>query len=209
MAKNALLNWVYGFALVILSVGSTAHAASDPQEMVQAVSAQLQSKLTQNRPVLAKNPDQLYALVEKTLMPIVDSERVARWVLGRHWRAATDDQRRRFIEGFKNLLIRSYANTMLEYADESIQFLPLNMPPNADDVLVRSELRPAGQPAIPIHYSLHLSNGEWKVYDVVVNGISLVTNYRATFDNKIRQEGLDALLSSLATLTPTTTLPSR
>jgi len=191
--------FILGLLMFILSGVTVWAPARPPHEVVQDTSARMTDALRQNRAVLDRDPGRLYELVNQIVLPNFDFELMSRWVLGRAWQQATPDQRRRFAEEFRTLLVRTYAKALLEYADEDIRLLPQSTP-KADDKesTGRTEVKPkAGQP-IAINYSMHLGNsGVWKVYDVTVEGVSLVTNYRDTFASQIRNNGLDAVIADL------------
>ncbi|MEZ5582446.1 MAG: ABC transporter substrate-binding protein [Candidatus Competibacteraceae bacterium] len=132
--------------------------------------------LRNNRDKLQKDPRQIYGLVNAIVLPHFDFTVMSRWVLGKYWRQATVAQRNLFVEEFRTLLVRTYSQALLEYSNETIKFLPMpQLPPDAKDVTVRSEFHPQTGAPIPVNYSLHLMDGAWKVYDVTVDGVSLVT----------------------------------
>lgn len=189
------------FALLIasvLSVGVTV-AAETPDVMVKNTAEKVIAKLRAQREVIRKEPNRIYDVVETDVLPRLDFERMSQFVLARHWQRATPDQRTRFVEQFRRLLVRTYAKALFENVDADIDYLPLRASVEANETVVRTEVnQPGGQP-IPIDYKVHRgAGGEWKVYDVVIDGVSLVGNYRTTFANEVRQGGLDQLISKLA-----------
>jgi phospholipid transport system substrate-binding protein len=132
-------------------------------------------------------------------MPHLDFEKMSKLALGKNWRVANDEQRVRFIEEFRLLLIRTYSTAMLEYTDEEIRFLPFRDDLSRKRVSVPMEVLQPGGPSIPMALSLYQNKQDaWKVYDVKIDGISLVTNYRSSFANEIRNGGMDKLIESLA-----------
>jgi phospholipid transport system substrate-binding protein len=148
---------------------------------------------------LETNPDKIYELVESILMPHFDFEKMSKLALGKNWRAANDEQRVRFIEEFRLLLIRTYSTAMLEYTDEEIRFLPFRDDLSRKRVTVPMEVLQAAGPSIPMALSLYQNKDDaWKVYDVKIDGISLVTNYRSSFANEIRNGGMEQLINNLA-----------
>lgn len=192
--KKALL---LGLLMLALGGGAVWAAVRPPQEIVQDTSARMIDALRTNRETLRRDPNRLYGLVDQIVLPNFDFELMSRWVLGRAWQQATPDQRRRFTEEFRTLLVRTYAKALLEYSDEEIRVLPLPNAADGNDVTVRTEVRPkTGQP-IQINYSMQLKENAWKVYDVIVDGVSLVTNYRSTFASQIRSSGMDAVIADL------------
>ncbi len=189
---------IAGGLLLLMLVSSALWAAvKPPQEVIQDTSAQMLSALRQNYAALKQDSSQIYGLVDQIVLPNFDFELMSRWVLGRAWQQASPDQRRRFTDEFRTLLVRTYAKALLEYANEEVRVLPQPGAADGNDVTVKTEVRlKAGQP-IQINYSMHLGNEAWKVYDVTVDGVSLVTNYRGTFTTQIRDKGLDALITDL------------
>jgi phospholipid transport system substrate-binding protein len=186
--------------LLFLSAATPAAGAASnisPQELVRDTSSRMLTALRNEHDTIAKNSDHLYQLVSKIVLPYFDFERMSQWVLGRNWRTATPDQRARFVEQFRTLLVHTYSNALSKYADEKIVYLPSPDDGSSGRVTVRTEIEQAGT-TIPISYSMYLSRDGWKVYDVSVSGISLVTNYRSTFGNIIREQGMDSLIRQLS-----------
>lgn len=185
--------------LLLTLIGSApAWAVQSPQQLVQQTAEQMLDKLRTERKVIDEHPGRIYELVDKIVLPHFDFERMSSWVLGKYWRRATPDQRKRFVNEFRNLLVRTYAKSLSSYTNNKITYLPFRGAPGQTDVKVRTEVDQPGGFPIPIDYDLYLKGDEWKVYDVTIDGVSLVTNYRTTFSNEIRQGGLDKLISSLA-----------
>ena len=190
-------------ALLAVAVSATVNAATataaSPQDVVQNASDRMIAALKAEREVIKADPARLYPLVEEIVLPHFDFERMSRWVLGKHWRTASDSQKAAFVNEFRALLVRTYATAMAEYRDQEIFYLPFKAGSAADDATVRSEIRAPGAPPIPVSYNLYLTNNQWKVYDVVIDGVSMVANYRSTFSHEIRQGGLDGLITKLVT----------
>lgn len=186
-----------GLALLALSWLSLAVADPSPQELVRDTTTRLLRAVEAERETIKENPDRLYELIEQHLLPVVDRERVARWVLGRHWRRATEEQRERFIREFQILLIRTYAAPMVEYTDVQISYSPLQINPGDTEAIVRTEIQASGREPVPVHYSMHRRDGPWKVYDVSVSGVSAVVTFRQTFADEIQRLGLEGLIRKL------------
>lgn len=187
-------------ALLAFAAATVGHAApDDAQNMVHQTSDRMIAALKAEREAIKADPTRIHPLVEDIVLPHFDFERMSIWVLGKHWRKASAAQKKQFVEEFRMLLVRTYATAMAEYRDQEIVYMPLKAEAGADDVNVRSEVRMPGGPSIQVSYSVHLKNSEWKVYDVIIDGVSLVANYRTTFSNEIKQGGLDALIDKLAT----------
>ena len=185
--------------VLLLSVTASATPAThdiSPQELVRDTSSRMLTALRDEKQFIEDNPGRLYELVADIVLPYFDFRRMSQWVLGKNWRQASPEQRARFVEEFRKLLVRTYGSALSEYADEEIIFLPFNNIDNVRKVTVRTEIEHAGS-TIPINYSMYNSQEGWKVYDVAISGVSLVTNYRSTFNNIIRGKGMDNLIDQL------------
>lgn len=192
-------SWL-GFLGLFLSLAlTTVHASESllpPQEIIKKTSDKLQDALEDlNYKVDFAKANRL---VEAIIEPHVEFNRFAALVLGRHWRDATPEQKERFKEEFKTMLIRTYATAYGEYAEWSIRFLPLRMSPDDKKVMVRTEfLQPGSQP-VEVNYRMIRKDGEWKVYDIMIGGVDLIQNYRTTFNDEIAKTGsLDSLIKRL------------
>ncbi len=143
------------------------------------------------------NPLQLHKLVEEILIPHADFKRMAQLALGKHWRTADADQRSEFVTQFRHLLNRTYATAVQMASLEAIRYLPARTGSKPDTTVVRTEVRRPGEPLVTISYNLYRTNEQWLVYDILVDGISLVSNYRSTFAEEIRTKGLPGLIKEL------------
>ncbi len=171
----------------------------EPQVLVKDSTEKMLHALKEHQDALKEDPSLIYGLVESIIMPNFDFNKIAKLALGKNWRKATVEQREQFIEQFRLLLIRTYSTAMLEYTDQEIKYLPFRGDLKKKKVKVPMEIIQAGGPSIPMVLSMYLNKqGEWKVYDVKIEGVSLVTNYRSTFSNQIRTEGMDKLIENLA-----------
>lgn len=194
--------------LAIQIIASAAAPGSDThpaQSLIMSTADQMLSALESEGETLRKNPQRVNHLVEKNLLPHIDFEYMSRLVLGRNWSRATVDQRKRFVQEFRQFLIRFYTAALIEYTKGHVipknlmQFLPLNTNSEDNKVTVRSEIdQPESTQAIPVNYHLYLRDNQWKVYDVSVDGISMVINYRENFKREIRKTKLDGLIAKLA-----------
>ncbi len=190
-------------AVALMLLGGTARAdnatSTAPDELVHKATDEILATIKTNRDVYAKDHTRLYRMAEEKVLPHFDFVRMSQWVLGLNWRKATPEQRGRFVAQFRDLLVRTYSTALLNYNDQQIIYRPLNMKPADDDVLVKTEVKQSGgAPNIPINYSFYKNkDGAWKVYDVTIDGVSLVTNYRSVYASKIKDQGMDALLTSM------------
>jgi phospholipid transport system substrate-binding protein len=192
---------VFGlFALLLGLMPVTVVIADElqsPQQVIKSVSTQLQERLHD------KSFTQNFAQVNQFVNGVIDShtdfEKIAPLVLGKHWKTATTVERERFTHEFQTLLVRTYSRAFVEYNDWSIRFTPLVMPSEATKVIVKTEVLQPGQQPVAVNYRMFLTKGEWKVYDIMIDGVSLVTNYRSTFNNEIQRKGsLSAVIDDLA-----------
>jgi len=200
--------WLRGLVLVGMSLmlipgvmaAGGAEAEDAPLVLVNETSDKMLAAIKAERSVIEKDNGRLFALVEKIVLPHFDFERMAKLVLGKYWRRASDDQRQRFIEEFRFLLVRTYATAMLEYTDQEITYLPFRARPDDVEAVVKTEVEQDGGFPIPIDYKLTRDGGAWKVYEVAIDGVGLVINYRSSFATEIRgKEGLDGLINKLQT----------
>ncbi|NOQ81127.1 MAG: ABC transporter substrate-binding protein [Methylophaga sp.] len=170
-----------------------------PQALVKDATERMLQALKDNKTELDEDSSVIYGLVQEILMPNFDFDKMSKLALGKNWRKADSEQRLRFTEEFRLLLVRTYSTAMLEYTDEEIHFVPFNGDLEKKKVKVKMEILQSGGPSIPMALSMYLNKeNAWKVYDVKIDGISLVTNYRTTFSTRIRNEGMDKLIDSIA-----------
>ena len=188
-----LLTLVLGFLI------GAAHADVPPDQLVRERTTKIIELLKKNKDAYAKDQKKLYAMVQEQVLPYFDFRAMSRLVLGKHWREASEDQRNRFANEFRDLLVRTYATALLKYTNEEVVYLPFRSSPEDKTVTVKTEVKQGGGgPLIPIHYSFYLTDASWKVFDVTIDGVSLVTTYRGTYAEKIRTEGLNALIATMA-----------
>ena len=186
------------FALFVVGLAQAAEAAPAPDQLVKENVARILELLKANRDTYARDHKKLYAMVHEQVLPHFDFRVMSRSVLGRYWREASEEQRERFVDEFRDLLVRTYAIALLKYTNEEVRYLPFRFNPNDKTSVVKTEVVQQGGPPIPIHYSFYQTESGWKVYDVAIEGVSLVTNYRSTYATKVKTEGLDALIASMA-----------
>jgi phospholipid transport system substrate-binding protein len=186
--------------VLLLSVAGTARAETAPEELVRATADQILAEIKAHRDVYAKDYGKLYKMADEKVLLHFDFRRMSQWVLGRFWRDATPEQRERFSSEFRDLLVGTYSQALLNYTDQKIVYLPVQRKPDDTEVTVKTEVKQTGgQPNIPIHYSFYKNKaGAWKVYDISIEGVSLVTNYRSVYATKIREKGMDALIAEIA-----------
>ncbi len=170
-----------------------------PDQLAREVTDKIVVLLKANKNVYTKDHKKLYAMVDENVLPNFDFRAMSRTVLGRYWRTANEEQRTRFTAEFRDLLVRTYATALLKYNDEKIVYLTFRLSPDDRTTTVKSEVRRTdGGPPIAINYSFYRTDAGWKVYDVTIEGASLVTTYQSTYAERVQREGLDALIASLA-----------
>jgi len=184
--------------LAVLVIGTAQAASPPPDQLVKENIARIIELLKQNRDAYARDHKKLYAMVHEQVLPHFDFRVMSRSVLGRYWREASEEQRDKFVNEFRDLLVRTYATALLKYTNEEVRYLPFHFNPSDKTAVVKTEVIQQGGPPIPIHYSFYQTESGWKVYDVAIEGVSLVTNYRSTYATKVKSEGLDALIKSMA-----------
>ena len=172
-------------------------AQDDATALVKRVADQMLSTLQRERTRIERDPRRIYRLVEDQLVPHFDFEKITRAAVGRYWRQATPVQRQRLIEAFRQVLVRTYAQTLLKYSGQQIRYFPAKPGRRRGTVTVSTEVREAGGPPIPVDYRMVWKGNAWKVYDVVIDHVSLVANYRHSFQNQIHRQGIDGLIDRL------------
>ena len=191
-------------ALAVAGLMSMSVIAADdtehPQALVEKASAQMQMALAENKDTIDADTKTVYPLIEQYLLPIFDFSKIAQLALGKNWRKASPEQKVAFTREFQALLVRSYSTAMLEYASDEIRYLPFKGDLDKRKVTVETEvLRSGGASAVPMSLNLYQNKaGDWKVYNIKIDGISLVTNYRSSFNDAVRKNGLDTLISDIA-----------
>ena len=192
-SKN--LKW---FLLILCFIFNGVKAISLPSDVVKATAESVISHIEENRSVLEKNPEKIYDMVNQLIIPRFHFVSMSKWVLGKHWKQASEEQRSEFIIQFKELLVRTYARALLEYSGQEIKYFPVEQNPESNLAVVRTELTSKSSAQLPILYRMHQKNEEWKVVDVSVDGVSLVTTYRGSFATQIKKNGFDSLLNELS-----------
>jgi phospholipid transport system substrate-binding protein len=188
---NALL-----LALVMCAAGAQA-AELTPDALVKTVTEDVLNIVRTDRAIQAGDMKRVSEVIDAKVLPHFNFTRMTALAMSREWRNATPEQQATLTAEFRTLLVRSYAGALTTYREQQISFKPLRMQPTDTDVMVRTEVRQPGSSPVPIDYSLGKDGEVWKVYDVVVAGVSLVTNYRETFSREIRASGIDGLIKVL------------
>lgn len=172
----------------------------DAQTLVKETTDAMLGALTAEKNTIKSNPERVYALVDKIVLPHFDFERMSRFVLGQNWAQATPAQQGKFVQEFRRLLVRTYATALVETAGQAVEitYLPVREESGADRVTLQTQVKASGKQPISLDYSMYLLNGEWKVYNISAGGVSLVTTYRTEFNNDISSGGMDKLIAKIA-----------
>lgn len=185
------------FVLAFFSVA--AMAIQSPVDMLKITSNQLIHALKANRTQIKQNPEVVYELTEKILLPHVDVAAMSRLALGRqHWTTATKAQRKQFMQEFTSLMLRTYGAALTSYTDEEIKFKPLRINHEKQKrVQVNSLIIQRGGPSIPVSYRVYQRDSQWKVYDMTVDGVSMVQSFHSQFTDEVAKSGMDGLLKAM------------
>lgn len=190
--------WIAAFAAMTGLSAAALAAPVPPDEVVKGTTEQLQKEIAARESEFRADPARLYAYVDQVVVPKFDTKYIAQLILARHWKNASDEQRKRFQAAFKDMLVHSYANALVEYHTQvKAEWQPLRMAPDATDVTVTSRLLREGKPPLPIGFAMRLKDGEWRVYDIVIENLSLVTSFRGQINSEIKRTSLDALITRL------------
>jgi phospholipid transport system substrate-binding protein len=182
------------------TTGKPAPAAVDqsgPSQLIESSANILLSGIDKNRAEFRKDPTGLYALVEQTLLPNFDTPYAAQLVLGQHWRNATAEQRDRFVKAFYQSLLYTYGDAMIDFTGDRLKVLPTKVTDTDTRATVRTLIKRSNGTNVAVNYSCRKVNGQWKAWDVVIDGISYVKSYREDYGAEVAQKGLDAVIQRL------------
>lgn len=193
--------WVIPVAIVTM-MGLSPLAQADepaPDEMVRTATAEILTLLKEKKSYYTNDKNRLYEMVDSKILPHFDFRKMSQWVLGIHWRRASDEQRSAFTTEFRKLLVRTYATALLKYTDQEIVQLPYTGKPDDKITIVKTEIiQKTGEPNIALYYTFYNRRPGWKIFDLTIEGISLVANYRKVYATRIQRQGLAELIKSLA-----------
>jgi phospholipid transport system substrate-binding protein len=186
------------FLLALLAPVAQAQALA-PDALVKTITDEVVGMLKKDKQIQAGDTQKAAELIDAKIVPHFDFTRMARIAMGRNWRSATPDQQKQLATEFKTLLVRTYSTALTNYRDQRIDYKPLRAKPGDNEVTVKSDVKQSGssQP-VSIDYEMEKTDNGWKIYDVKVGGVSLVTTYRDTFASEVRDNGIDGLIKSLA-----------
>ena len=185
------------FFLVLVS-GPVFSSIPEPEALVRKITTEVLGELKADKALQAGDKQKAIALAEEKVLPHVDFEEATRFVMGRAWSRATPEQKQRLMAEFRRLLIRTYANAFRGYGGQEMEVLPLRMHPQDTEVTVRNRYLRAGAPPVMVDYAMRKTPEGWKIFDVAVEGISLLMVYRAEFAEQLRRAQIDDLIQGLS-----------
>jgi phospholipid transport system substrate-binding protein len=186
-------------ALLAVLVGAAPVRAQEvpPDQLVKSVTLDVVDLIAKDKEIRAGNRAKLIELIDAKVLPHFNFAAMTALALGQSWNKATPEQKKRLTEEFRTLLVRTYASALAAYSEQKFEFRPLRAKPTDTDVTVQVRVLQAGTQPVPIDYSMEKTAAGWKVYDVMVGGVSLVANYRTEFNNVVRESGIEGLIKNL------------
>lgn len=187
------------FFVLILSIVLPAHSQQlGPEELVNRVTEEVLAAIKGDTQLAAGDRQKMLKLADEKVLPHFDFEEAARLAVGRSWARADPNQRKQIAAEFRAMLVRTYASAIEAYGGQTMQVLPVRMKPDDTDVTVRNRFLRPGRTAVMIEYQMRRTAQGWKIYDIAVEGVSLVITYRSEFDAVVRQDGIEGLIKRLA-----------
>jgi phospholipid transport system substrate-binding protein len=183
--------------LMALAVPARAQQELGPEELVRTVTQDVLDAIKSDKELAAGDKQKALKLAEEKVLPHIDFEEATRLAVGRAWAQATPEQRNKLVEEFRKMLVRTYSNAISAYEGQTMTVLPVRMKPGDTEVAVHNRYIRAGGTALPVDYQMHKTDQGWKIYDITVEGVSLVLTYRSEFDAIVKQQGIDGLIKRL------------
>jgi len=173
-------------------------AAEAPDVFVKKIADEIFEILKTDKDLKAGNREKAYKITEEKILPYFDFDRITRLVLGKAYPAATKEEQEAFKKEFRTMLVKTYGTALLRFKDQKLNYKPARFETTDEEVLIKTEVLQPGAPPLPIDYMLEKDGNSWKVFDIIIEGVSLVTNYRGQFGNEIKQNGMASLIAKLA-----------
>ena len=190
-----LLKTVVGF-LCAISVAQAEVIA--PDVLIKTTAEEVLAIVKQDKDIQAGNQKKILALVDAKVLPHFDFTRMTQLSVGKSWRSATPEQKQALVTEYRNMLVRTYTKAFTVYRDQTIEVKPFKMAADATEVTVKTNIIKPGAPPIPVNYEMAKTADSWKVFDLTIEGVSLVTSYRGTFNSEIQEKGIDGLIKTLS-----------
>lgn len=169
-----------------------------PDTLVKTTATDVLDIIKKDKDIQSGNMTKITALAEEKILPHFDFDAMSKSVLGKNWREASKEQQAQFVTEFRTLLVRTYASALSKYRNQTIDYKPFRAQPGDTRVTVKTQILQSGGPALPIDYVLKLTGDAWKVVDISIEGVSLVTNYRGQFSNELKQTDMSGLIQRIA-----------
>ena len=186
-------------SLIFLSFSSLSLSQDlGPEQLVQKITNEVLESIKGDKQLAAGDKQKAVKLAEEKVLPYIDFEEATRLAVGRAWAKATPEQKKTLVSEFRNMLVRTYSNAIGGYEGQTLKVLPSRGKQDPQDTTVRTQFVRAGAPPLPIDFQMRKADNTWKVYDIAVEGVSLVLTYRSEFDAVMKQEGIDGLIKLLA-----------
>jgi len=185
-------------AIIAMCAPFAAAAQEAPDALVKRVTDEVLAIIKADKDLQAGNTQKVVSLAEQKVLPHFDFTRMTRLAVGKNWQQANDAQKESLTKEFRTMLVRTYSTSLSAYRNQAIEVKPLKMAAGDKEVTVRTQVVQQGGPPIPIDYAMEKADSGWKVYDVVIDGASLVTTYRGSFNDQIQKGGIDGLVKTLA-----------
>jgi phospholipid transport system substrate-binding protein len=183
--------------LLAALVPALAAAQEAPDALVKRTTDEVLAIIKADKDVQSGNTAKVVQLAEQKVLPHFDFARMARLAVGRNWAQASEAQKEALVKEFRTLLVRTYSTSLSQYRNQTIEVKPLKLAAGDKDAVVKTAVIQQGGPQIPIDYAMEKADGGWKVYDVIIDGASLVTTYRGTFNEQVQKGGIDGLVKTL------------
>src|SRR5438067_3668439 len=186
------------FAALLFAGSAAAQQQLGPDQLVQKITDEVLAAIKSDKQLAAGDRQKAMKLAEEKVLPYIDFEQATRLAVGRAWREATPEQRKRLVSEFRNMLVRTYSNAIETYQGQTLKVLPARGKQDPEETVVKTQFVRAGGQPLPIDFSMRKTDQGWKVFDITVEGVSLVLTYRSEFDAVVKQEGIDGLIKRLA-----------
>jgi phospholipid transport system substrate-binding protein len=186
-------------SFLALPAAARAQGAMPPDVLVKNVTLEVVEIIQRDKEIRTGNRAKLIQVIDAKVLPHFNFASMTALAMGQHWKSATPEQRQQLVDAFRTLLVRTYASALAAYSEQKFDFRPLRAKPTDTDVTVQVRVIQSGAQPVPIDYSMEKTAAGWKVYDVMVGGVSLVANYRTEFANVVRSSGVDGLIKDLQT----------
>lgn len=187
----SLVALLSGTALTVFAEGQA------PDALIKSTAQEVLAIVKQDKDIQAGSQKKVLQMVDAKVLPHFDFTRMTRLAVGKHWRTATAQQKQSLETEFRNMLVRTYTKAFTVYRDQEVEVKPLKIADGASEVTVKTMIVKPGTPSIPVNYDMGKTADGWKVFDLIIEGVSLVTSYRSTFSEQIKKSGIDGLIKTL------------